>query len=184
MGKAWKRYTAMATRKNSALYWGWPITSNWWRGLAEKKSWKLLVMQWGTTHLELYMKAILNTVGERSSTSTFQNQPNRAPALKIMPLCGICHRYHTKGFQHKCTLALGCIHSYTAAFWPPCPSRSCPATLVTPRTQEADLAIPFTRYPPTHARLKSKKGHREYRKQPPYSYQSRTDGLAADMIFT
>lgn len=22
MGKAWKRYTAMATRKNSAMYWG------------------------------------------------------------------------------------------------------------------------------------------------------------------
>ena len=42
----------------------------------------------------------------------------------------------------------------------------------------------FHPLPPTHARLKSKKGHREYRKQPPYSYQSRTDGLAADMIFT
>ena len=149
MGKAWKRYTAMATRKNSAMYWGVAhhfelVTGSGWKE-------KLVASgdaQWGTTHLELYMKAILNTVGERSSTSTFQNQPNRAPALKIMPLCGICHMYHTKGFQHKCTLALGCIHSYTAAFWPPCPSRSCPATLVTPRTQEADLAIPFTHYPP------------------------------------
>ena len=129
--KAWNRFSAVVLEKNPNLAVGLAHHMEVVTDLAKKRShWryydeefrKLVARNeatWGTTHLELYLKAVVEGLTESKSDQS--NKPARQQSQKILVPKGACVAFHVHGscangwscsYQHKCFY---CLNSHPAS---------------------------------------------------------------------